>query len=111
MNDNSGNFERALAQQQLVWNSNQGVSYYNHYSFYQINHQSGVDGYLGLAVPQLVAEVSKVEQEPVQILQVMVNSAQEVTLKLEVVDTEETVIVSYMSQATPKNYRYTGTET
>ena len=96
MNDNSGNFERALAQQQLVWNSNQGVSYYNHYSFYQINHQSGVDGYLGLAVPQLVAEVSKVEQEPVQILQVMVNSAQEVTFKLNPVKSESVMVsVSY----------------
>ena len=49
-----------------------------------------------------MAEVSKVEQEPVQILQVMVNSVQEVTLRLEVVETEETVIVSYISQATHK---------
>ena len=58
-----------------------------------------------------MAEVSKVEQEPVQILQVMVNSVQEVTLRLEVVDTEETVIVSYKTQATPKNYKYVETET
>ena len=57
-----------------------------------------------------MAEVSKVEQEPVQILQVMVNSVQEVTLRLEVVETEETVIVSHISQATPKNYRYVKTE-